>query len=242
MPAFAAEAGSDEVVQYAVISSLVAGVYDSDATFDWVKKNGDFGIGTFNGVDGEMLAFDGHFYQIKSDGKAYEVNDAQHSPFFTLTSFVPDKKEKLPSGLTYAAMPKIIESGFPSLNYIYAIRIDGMFDQVRARSVSAQKKPYKKLSDVAKTQSIFDLKQVEGTMVGYWFPAYASGVNVPGFHLHFLTKDKKAGGHVLEFTTRDATLQRETKTSLRMILPEDEAFQKTDFSQIKSYDINRVEK
>ena len=60
-----------ELFQYATINSLLAGVFDGDLTIAKLKRHGDLGIGTFNALDGEMLALDGQFYQIRSDGHVY---------------------------------------------------------------------------------------------------------------------------------------------------------------------------
>ncbi len=86
----------------------------------------------------------------------------------------------------------------PSVENPCAIRIDGHFKSVKVRSVPRQEKPYQGLEDAVKHQTEFQLKNVSGTLVGFRFPHYMDGVNVPGYHFHFITADKKAGGHALD--------------------------------------------
>lgn len=230
-----------ELFQYSVLSSLMAGVYDGEETFAQLKQKGDFGIGTFSGLNGEMLAVEGKFYQIKADGKAYEVASTQTTPYATLTFFTPDATSELAPGMEFSALSSL-ETDFPSRNVFYALRIDGTFSKLRTRSIAAQEKPYQPLAQVAKTQSVFDFTDVEGTMVGFWFPAYSGSIGVPGFHFHFLTKDKKAGGHVLDFTIDHATLQRATLRGMALTLPNNPEFLKGDAATVKMIDINAVEK
>jgi len=68
-------AQEEKVFQVSTIKALLAGVYDGEVTFGQLKQQGDLGLGTLNGLDGEMVAVDGRFYQIKTDGVAYPVSD-----------------------------------------------------------------------------------------------------------------------------------------------------------------------
>lgn len=237
-----AEESTPRVFQYSLISSLLAGVYDGAARFDWLKTKGDFGIGTFNGINGEMVALDGTFYQITSDGFAHIVPGSQLAPLATLAFFKPDTKREMTSALTYAEFSSAVEHLLPSKNLPYAIRVDGTFTGIKTRSIDKQKPPYKPLAAIAKTQSVFDLKDVKGTMVGFWFPAYTSGIGVPGFHFHFITEDKKRGGHVLDFAMSSGTLQQETLQGMELVLPSDKSFLQTDLSTVGKADLNSVEK
>ncbi|NLO29340.1 MAG: alpha-acetolactate decarboxylase, partial [Methanosarcina mazei] len=59
---------SDVLYQVSTIDALLLGVYDGVLPVSDLKTHGDFGIGTFDGLEGEMLALDGNYYQIKTDG------------------------------------------------------------------------------------------------------------------------------------------------------------------------------
>jgi len=113
---------------------------------------------------------------------------------------------------------------------------------VKARSVPAQKKPYPQLAEVVKTQPVFELTDVSGTMVGFWCPSFVKGVNVPGYHLHFLRADGKKGGHVLDFIVENATMEVDDSREFSLILPEDAAFDKADLEPDRGRELKAVEK
>ena len=162
-------------------------------TYGELRRHGDFGLGTFNGLDGEMIAFDGSFYQVKSDGAAYLWLTAseRRSP---RCCFSGPRSAHLDQSLDYDQFQTLVDGLMEGPNLFYAIRVDGAFASVKTRSVPRQEKPYAPLAEVTKTQPVFDLKDVSGTLAGFRFPDFARGLNVPGFDLHFLTEDRCTGG------------------------------------------------
>jgi acetolactate decarboxylase len=132
----------DVLFQTSMINVLSEGVYDGDVTFKDLKRHGDFGIGTFNGLDGEMVAVASEFYQIKADGKAYTVEDSMKSPFAVVTFFEPDKAVSLDKVLDYEQLKQYLDSMLPTRNLFYAIRVEGAFSYIKARSAPAQSTPY----------------------------------------------------------------------------------------------------
>lgn len=172
--------------------------------FGTLKKYGDLGIGTSEGLDGEMLGFDSNFYQVEANGMAYPVSDSMKRPFASVTFFEVDCEEKLPEGIDYEQLQDFLDGVLPTGNIFYATKIEGTSSYMKTRSVPAQEKPYPPLVEVTKNQPIFEFSDVEGTIVGFRCPAYVASINVPGYHLHFLTKGKDSGGHVLEFEIIEA--------------------------------------
>ena len=188
--AFAASSPVEKnnLFQVGTFSSLAQGVYDGDYNYKRLMQHGDFGLGTFDGLDGEMVAIDGNFYQFPASGKLILVKPTQTTPFAEVIFFKPSLYESLESIPSYSDLYNVIKK-LPNKNIPYAIRIDGEFNAIKLRSFYKQKKPYPILSEAAKGQVIFHLQQVTGSMVGYWFPNYWDGIAVPGFHLHFVTTD-----------------------------------------------------
>jgi len=230
-------------MQVSTIDALLDGVYDGDVSYGEIKKFGDLGIGTFNALDGEMIAFDGNFYQVKADGKAYAVSDETKTPFASVTFFEDDLKIKLNEGVDFDKLQSLVDGKIPTRNLFYAIRIDGVFSYLKTRSVPAQKKPYPQLVEVTKNQPEFEFKDVKGTIVGFRCPAYVKGINVVGYHLHFLTEDKIAGGHVLEFRLREGILSLDYTSDFYLVLPrEKEAFFSTDLSKERQKELDKVER
>lgn len=190
--------GGKSAFQAGVLTALMEGVFEGDTSFAELKKHGDMGIGTFNGLDGEMAAVDGVFYRIRFDGTATPAGDGDKTPFATVARFSPDREIALGPVDGFSALTAQLDKELPTGNIVYAVRIDGLFAHIKARSVPGYQRPYPKLPEIVKTQSHLPYDNVEGTLVGFRFPEYAKGINVPGWHLHFLTKDRKRGGHVLD--------------------------------------------
>jgi len=233
---------NDVVFQSSTINALLKGIYDGDVTFGELKRNGDFGLGTFNGLDGEMIGLAGIFYQIKADGVAYPVEDSVKTPFAVVSFFAPDDTLELDTADSYTQLKRHIDGLVPSQNIFYAIRIDGNFKYIKTRSVPGQEKPYPPLVEVVKEQSIFEFHDIDGTIVGFRSPGYVQGINVPGYHLHFITKDRNAGGHLLECRMQEVTLQIDHIHNFFMALPHGGEFYSTDLTQGKKKDVEIVEK
>jgi len=239
--AHAAYAG-DVIFQTSTIGALMEGVYDGNFTYGELKKHGDFGLGTLNDLDGEMIGLGGVFYQVKSDGKVSVVPDDARTPFAAVTFFEPDRSLTLTKTLGCNELESYLETLFPSKNIFYAVKIEGIFDHVKTRSVPRQKKPFPPLTEVAKHQSYFEFDKTKGTMAGFWFPAYVKDINVAGFHLHFITDDRQAGGHVLDCTVSNVKIEIDYSRDLDLSLPETSGFYNADLTESSGSDVSSVEK
>lgn len=232
----------DILTQYSTIDALLCGVYDGEMTIKELKRHGDFGLGTFNALDGEMLAIDGHYYQITSDGVAREPDISAGTPFAAVTFFEPDKKADLNSGMDFDSFKKNMDEIILTPNIFYAVKIKGIFKTVKTRSVPKQSKPYRPLKEIVNTQPTFNFYKTRGTIAGFRCPSYVKNINVPGYHLHFITEDGKAGGHVLEFTVEKAVLEIDETSGFSLLLPGNKAFYHADLSLDKQADLEKVER
>ena len=184
--------------QVATISSLQSGGYDGQVTFEELKAHGDTGLGTVDGLNGEMVAVDGRFFQVKADGKAYKIEDAVKTPFAVVTFFAGDRKSPLEDVKNFQALKKALDKLAEAQDKVYAFKIKGKFRLLKIRSVAKQKQPYSPLETALQNQVVFQLKDSVGTLVGFRFPRSMAGVNVPDYHFHYLTQDCARGGHVLD--------------------------------------------
>jgi acetolactate decarboxylase len=234
---------SETLTQVSTIDALLEGVYDGVMTFGTLKTHGDFGIGTFAALDGEMLAFDGRFFQVTGDGAVRRVSDDMETPFAAVTFFEEDFRYAVPGGLDFPGVEAFLDSRLETLNTFYAVRIDGTFAHVKTRSVPAQQKPYPPLAEVTANQMVFEFGETVGTVVGFRCPSFVGGVNVPGYHLHFISEDESSGGHLLAFTVSDATVTVDVTRDFSMILPEhDSDFYGVDLTPDKQETLEQVEK
>ncbi len=235
-------APKDVVFQTSTIDALLAGVYDGEMSCGNLLKHGDFGIGTFDHLDGEMVIVDGTVYQVKSDGKVYTPEKSIKSPFATVCRFVAEKEFSVKSGSDYEAVKVLIDELAPNQNLFCAIKISGKFKAMKTRSVPAQKKPYPALKVVTSNQPEFEMQNVSGTIVGFRCPAYVKGINVPGYHLHFISSDHTQGGHILSFEIAEADCETDVLNEYYLTLPlYAKEFAETDLSKDRSYDLKAVE-
>ncbi len=217
----------DTLFQASAYAALQAGDYTGDITFDQVRVHGDFGLGTFDALDGEMIQLNGTFYQVKSDGHVYAVNGSATTPFAETTHFEPSEHTRLSagaSGMNYSQLQSALEARMPTRNVFYAVKITGQYEYLKARSPPRQEQPYPPLADALKNQSVFEFHNVTGTLVGFYSPQYVNGTVPPGWHLHFLTADATAGGHVLALTLSHAIADMDDTKQFYMALPSTNSF------------------
>jgi acetolactate decarboxylase len=228
--------------QASTLQALMAGVYDGDLTFQELARQGDFGLGTFDALDGEMIALDGAFYQIKADGRVYLVADAMKTPFAEVTFFKAGRTHMIEMPMTFRQILAYVDKLLPSPNLPYAIRIDGVFPYVKTRSVPRQQPPYPPLAAAVAKQVVFDLADVKGVIVAFRHPDYLAGVNLPGYHCHFITADRRAGGHLLDCRVAGATVAVAGLTDFFLRLPENQAFSQTDLTGARSPELEKIER
>jgi len=219
-----AQPDRDVLYQTSTLGALMIGIYDGPVTFGQLRQHGDFGLGTFNGLNGEMIALDGKFYQITADGIAHEVKDSTCTPFAAVTFFDRDHTAPIEGERSFTQLTEHLGGLLPTENVFYAIRIDGTFSYVKTRSVPKQERPYPKLVDVIANQPTFEWRDVKGTLVGFRCPDYVRGVNVAGYHFHFIDDARTKGGHVLECRLRGGTVTTDLTRELLLALPESEDF------------------
>lgn len=189
-----------DAYQYSTIAALLAGGYDGQLKIAKLLEQGDLGLGTLDGVDGELVIFDGKAWQVRTDGNAYAVDGARETPFAIVTRFTPEQSFAVPAGLDMAAVLALVDHKAGGADKVVALRLDGTLATLKSRSVAGQSRPFRSLAEVIKTDQVtFDLTAIAGSAVGFRFPAAATGANVPGWHLHFMGEAK--GGHVFGFTT-----------------------------------------
>ncbi len=213
-----------EVFQTSTLVSLVEGLYDGNVAYSTVMRHGDFGVGTFNALDGEMVALDGRYFRLRSDGTVSQVSGNELTPFAAVTRFQPGVDHVEVGSSTRPQCEEVIHRLAGSDNLFYALRIDGHFPSIRTRTVSKQSKPYPRLVDAAASAPVFTITDVTGTIVGFHTPDYAQGIGVAGYHMHFLSADHQSGGHVFDFTVDSPRIRIDTEGDLHLSLQTTDEF------------------
>lgn len=225
----------------APVNALVEGLYEEKIPMKDIKEHGDFGLGTFNNLDGEMVMLDGICYQIPGDGTVHVMPDDVNTPFACVTFYKPLSCDTSEKAMDYPAFLRWIEQQLFSPNICYAIRITGSFSSMSVRSVPKQEN-YRPLVDVAKEQPVFHFKKVKGTLAGFFTPNFLSSLNVPGIHLHFLSDDHSCGGHLLECETLHVSCSIQPLQKLELGLPMSLDYLTCSFERNTESDLDAAEK
>jgi acetolactate decarboxylase len=227
--------------QTSTIDALLEGKYDGDVSVAELKERGDLGLGTLDALDGEMIALEGSFYQVKADGRAYTIDERTKTPFAVVTFFEPDLSRTLATPMDSNAFGAYLDQLVSGEASCYAVRLDGRFGYVKTRSVPRQRKPYPPLAEVVEHQPTFELYEVSGSLVGFRFPRYAQGLNVAGYHFHFITADRSSGGHILEFRLACGELHIDHEADLWLELPSGVGLPVPDSTAAKGEALGRIE-
>ncbi len=207
---------ADTLYQVSTKSALSNGSFGGVISANELKQHGDFGLGTFEGLDGEMIVVNGSIYHATYDGKVSLAGDDASIPFAEVTYFKADlrvpvnvSKEAIYYGANdtaalngqynYTQLISVLNTYIPQNGTFYAIRIDGNFSYMKVRAAPGEEPPYTSLADALKNESIYELHNVSGTLVGIYSPEYSDGIAFPGYHFHFVTDDRTHGGHVYDF-------------------------------------------
>jgi acetolactate decarboxylase len=213
-----AATGDGAVFQTSTLEALLHGAYLGDVSVEELARRGDLGLGTFDALDGELIAVDGIVYRAAADGSVAPAAPDRRCPFAVITRFVP-RVERAVGALDFDALLAVLDSDVPRTGVCSAVRLDGHFDHVRLRSVPAQRQPWRTLDEVLAEQRTFEATDVEGTVVGFRFLPRAAGLDIPGFHLHFIRADRRFGGHVLSCRTRSVRARLDFDADLDLELP-----------------------
>ncbi|WP_075183338.1 acetolactate decarboxylase [Pantoea sp. 1.19] len=226
-----AEKSADKVIyQSSLMSALLHGVYDGKTTVADLLRQGDFGLGTFNQLDGELVAFDSQVYQLRADGSARPARPEQQSPFAVMTFFTPDYQHRFSQTASREDVHRVIDRVVTSDNHFCALRISGRFASVQTRTVPCQCRPYRPMPEILGDQPTFTFRGDEGELIGFRTPQYMQGINVAGYHEHFITADRQGGGHILDYVLEQGTLTFGAISKLVIDLPQDRDFLQADLN------------
>jgi acetolactate decarboxylase len=211
--------------QAGTLISLMQGVYDGDIDFATLATWGDTGLGTINGVDGEMIAIDGQYYRIDAQGVASIINPQQLTPFAITCAFKASQTLTVSNLTSIQELNAYLNQQLNNKNIFYMIKIIGQMRAIKLRSESCQPLPYRAFAQTVKqVQTVFQYQHMAGTLVSSFCPNYCSNLNVAGYHHHFLNEEKTTGGHVFDLAIEKATVMIMPLYELRLLLFRNLAF------------------
>ncbi len=223
------------------INALLEGFYRDDITIGTLRQKGDFGIGTFNHLDGELIALWGRFFRLDLEGNAHAVPDDMKTPFATMCHFQPVLAEEIVSPLSHAEFESYLQRMLPSDNMFYAIHMNGRFRKVTTRSVPHTEN-YRPLAEATDHQKIRFFEKTEGHLVGFYTPGFVPSVNVPGYHFHFINQSLSAGGHLLSCEPEYLAIGLQMFFSLELTLPKTLDYLTASFTRSPEKDLEKAER
>lgn len=226
--------------QVSTSRALVEGVFGGCITVADLKKHSDFGIGTFDQLDGELIMLDGHCFQIVEGGAAHEVANEATVPFATLTRFTADTTTELKPVGSFDELVQQLDELKPSGNLFVGFRVEGTFERLALRA-ACKANPGEKLVEAIEHQSSYQLEKVTGTLVGFCSPPYSAAISVPGYHFHFIDEDRQRGGHVFDIKAHGLVAHTHLESDIHLALPETQEFLESDLRNDRSRELKSVE-
>ena len=219
--AAAQNAEYDRLYQVSTIDALMLGAFDGWGTIADLGQEGDIGLGTFDRLDGEMIMLDGTAWQARVDGSVSAAPPSETTPFASVARFRADRIGLLGAAANFTEAEARFDTYLSNNTDLFAMaRVDGTFPYVKVRSEPAQEKPYPNLTTALAGQKVYELRNVTGTIVGLYSPAFSDGASVPGWHLHFVSADRHTGGHVLDVASDGtARIGIDDLSSFTIVLP-----------------------
>ena len=235
--------GDHDVWQTSSIDALLDGAYDGDLTLAELCAHGDLGIGTVQGLDGELVVIDGDCFRVAADGSVHRPDPETRTPFAVVCRFAPGTAVPLSGPLPLAALTVRIDEVARAQGDepVVAVRIDGRFRAVHLRSVPGQTRPYPPLAEVVAHQTEWHADDVVGSVVGFRFPDEAQGIDVAGYHLHLISDDRRVGGHLIDLTVATGILRVDGAHELHLAVPAGVRVGGADTSADKAAAIRAVE-
>lgn len=207
----------DVLFQASTLHSLLIGSYDGRITVQELLAWGDFGLGAIEYMDGELVCLEATCYRIDTSGKAYALPPESKVAFATVVFFREDEIHQIGELSSFANVQDYLDNSYIERDSVFAIRMDGFFNEITVRSVPKQDEPYVPLSEVISSQAVFHISDVRGVLVGFYIPEYVGEVNVAGYHFHFITEDREFGGHVLEMDMANGTAKISKISQIHLI-------------------------
>jgi acetolactate decarboxylase len=214
--------------QTSTMSALLDGIYDGSVTIAELLEHGDFGVGTFNHLDGEMVVNEGVCFHLFSSGEARVASPDELTPFAAVTWFEADTTFGVRTATSRADLLAQIDGSVSSENLFYGIRVTGRFASVSTRTAARQEAPYRPLAVATDDEVERTFEGMPGVLVGFRTPDYEQGISVAGYHLHFLNDQHTAGGHAFDFVLEDGLVEISTVSEMRLSLPTSGPFLEAD--------------
>ncbi|MBB6330378.1 acetolactate decarboxylase [Chryseobacterium sediminis] len=232
----------NRLYQYGIADAFVGGLYKGTLSLKDLKSKGNFGLGAPDMLDGELTIMDGKVYQTKATGLTVEPEDGFKTALSFVTFFSPEATLFIEKKADRLSVLQQISKKLLNKNSIYAVKVTGKFNLVKTRAFPpVENEPFPALTSIFHKQKTFEFTHTEGVMIGYYIPEYLNGINVKDFHFHFLSTDRKQGGHILDFIGENLKIELAELDGFELEIPKDKDFQNFQFNTKDNEALKRVE-
>lgn len=233
------------LVQVSTVNALMAGSYDGVAEIKQLLQFGNFGIGTVDAIDGELILYNGVPYVAKSDGTVVIAPNTETVPFASVYRIDRGNliSERFTGPITRDEFLRRVDRLAANPSLFYAVLFEGNFVSVDARSERKQEKPYRSLAETMKDAEVrFHYTDRSGVLIGFRSPGFVGGLNVPGCHLHFISSDRTLGGHAVDFVLASGRISVQPIPNFTVCLPEMLSVAPEELSRDRSAEIETIER
>jgi acetolactate decarboxylase len=206
--------------QVGTFAAVLNGAVNGDANYQLLKQKGNFGLGTFNGITGEMVAYQGQFYHIGEKGVTTSVTDETKTPFAQVIQFNPTIDFPLTNIDNLKQLVDNLLPIFKNQNRAYAVHIHGLINYLKLRGRTPRKP-----GEPVPLEIPYEAQNVRGDLIGFYFPEHLLSLTAPGLHLHFLSEDRQHSGHVMDVLFNAATVELQPVTHLNLHIPDTVEYQ-----------------
>ncbi|MBC6910798.1 acetolactate decarboxylase, partial [Lactobacillus reuteri] len=180
--------------EHGTLAALMAGNFDGTITVGDLLKHGSMGIGTFTGLDGEVVILNNEVYQAVSSGQVNHITDMDATMPFASVHFPAEQQDITLRNVNFAKLNNDFVKEHQLANVFAFLQLSGEFKHVKIRIAPKQEKPYPTLLDVAQHQPEFAADNIAGTIIGYYAPEIFGTITAAGWHLHFISDDRQFAG------------------------------------------------
>lgn len=191
--------------QYSHFWAVNHGAYEGNLRIDEIFAHGNTGLGTFNGLDGELVLINNKAYHC-TGGKARLAHTDELLAWCAIAPLASPQAINLSNVKDLAQLSYLLRTHFSSENFPYVISLQGEFANIKVGSVPKQQKPYLPIETVIKDSLYFDTGTITATLVGFFAPTFLFPIKSSGLHFHFVSDDLEQGGHVLDCQITNAAL------------------------------------
>lgn len=191
--------------------------YDGLVSIKEMLEYGDTGFGTFHELNGEMIVLNSIPYRALGDCSIAVADQSETTPFAVLGFFSAKNKLLMEINGDIQSLMNDLTDLVSNTDKPAISRLTGVFPEIVLHGVWPEKKPYEDLDEIVRKQVVYTFKNIPGSLVGIFCPQSAIGMNVVGWHFHFISDDLKVGGHVNDLIAESLLVEFSVMEELQMI-------------------------